>query len=68
MLETKKPQMNTTGHKQTLYIYAFGLFEFGSFEIVSDFVLRILNLVSTGRFHFSLLALQPSNLLAVHSI
>jgi hypothetical protein len=36
MLETKKPQMNTTGHKQTLYIYVFG-----SFEIVSDFVLRI---------------------------
>jgi hypothetical protein len=26
MLETKKPQMNTTGHKQTLYIYVFGLF------------------------------------------
>jgi hypothetical protein len=41
MLETKKPQMNTTGHKQALYIYAFGLFEFGSFEIISDFVLRI---------------------------
>jgi len=33
--------MNTSRRKQKLYIYVFGLFGFGSFEIVSYFVLRI---------------------------
>ncbi len=41
MFETKKPQMNTTGRKQKPYLYGFGLFGFGSFEIVLDFVLRL---------------------------
>jgi len=41
MFETKKGRMNATRRKQKLNIYVFGLFGFGSFEIVSDFELRI---------------------------
>jgi hypothetical protein len=41
MFETEKCQTNTTRRRQKLYVYVFGLFGFGSFEIVSDFVLRI---------------------------
>jgi hypothetical protein len=33
--------MNTIRRKQKLYFFVFGLFGFGSFEFVSDFVLRI---------------------------
>jgi hypothetical protein len=41
MSETNKGQMKTTRRQQELYIYVFGVFGFGSFEFVSDFVLRI---------------------------
>jgi len=41
MFETEKYQTNTTRRRQKLYVYVFGLFGFGSFEIVSDFVFRI---------------------------
>jgi hypothetical protein len=41
MTETKKHQISTTRRKQKQDIDAFGLFGFGSFEFVSDFVLRI---------------------------
>jgi hypothetical protein len=33
--------MSTTGCQQKLDTYVVGCFEFGSFEFVSDFVLRI---------------------------
>jgi len=41
MSETNKGQMKTTRRQQELHIYVFGVFGFGSFEFVSDFVLRI---------------------------
>jgi hypothetical protein len=41
MFETEKCQTNTTRRRQKLYVYAFGLFGFGTFEIVLHFVFWI---------------------------
>jgi hypothetical protein len=41
MFETEKRQMNTSRRKQELNIIVLGLFGFGSFENISDLVLKI---------------------------
>jgi len=41
MFETEKRQMNTIRRQQKFIFMCLGYFGFGSFEIVSDFVLRI---------------------------